>query len=101
MLILPMLRMDKHPQHRQDKHPLPLKEEDAYPADAEDGYGWEKLYTERACRHYYEDYKLKTYCVRFHNIYGPLGTYDGGREKSPAAICRKIAFAKTKDEVEV
>jgi GDP-D-mannose 3', 5'-epimerase len=73
---------------------IPLKEEDAYPADAEDGYGWEKLYTERACRHYYEDYGLKTYIVRFHNIYGPLGTYDGGGEKSPAAICRKIALAK-------
>jgi len=79
----------------------PLKEEDAYPADAEDGYGWEKLYTERACRHYLEDYGLKTYTVRFHNIYGPLGTYDGGREKSPAAICRKIALAKPVDEIEV
>ncbi|HAH20377.1 MAG: NAD-dependent dehydratase [Omnitrophica WOR_2 bacterium GWF2_43_52] len=91
-----------YPGYKQNSPDIaPLKEEDAYPADAEDGYGWEKLYTERACRHYYEDYKLKTYCVRFHNIYGPLGTYDGGREKSPAAICRKIAFAKTKDEVEV
>jgi len=79
----------------------PLKEEDAYPADAEDGYGWEKLYTERACRHYYEDYGLKTHVVRFHNIFGPLGTYDGGREKSPAAICRKIAFARREDEIEV
>lgn len=79
----------------------PLKEEDAYPADAEDGYGWEKLYTERACRHYMEDYGLKTYSVRFHNIYGPLGTYDGGREKSPAAICRKIAKAKNTDTIEV
>lgn len=79
----------------------PLKEEDAYPADAEDGYGWEKLYTERACRHYMQDYGLKTYTVRFHNIYGPLGTYDGGREKSPAAICRKVALAKDTDEIEV
>lgn len=79
----------------------PLKEEDAYPADAEDGYGWEKLYTERACRHYYEDYGLKTYSVRFHNIFGPLGTYDGGREKSPAAICRKVALAKNEDEIEI
>ena len=79
----------------------PLKEEDAYPADAEDGYGWEKLYTERACRHYYEDYGLKTYSVRFHNIFGPLGTYDGGREKSPAAICRKVAMAQQVDEIEV
>lgn len=79
----------------------PLKEEDAYPADAEDGYGWEKLYTERLCRHYREDYGLQTYIVRFHNIFGPLGTYDGGREKSPAAICRKIAMAKPVDEIEV
>lgn len=79
----------------------PLKEEDAYPADAEDGYGWEKLYAERACRHYYEDYGLKTYSVRFHNIFGPLGAYDGGREKSPAAICRKVALAKKEDEIEV
>jgi len=78
-----------------------LKEEDAYPADAEDGYGWEKLYTERACRHYHEDYGFKTYSVRFHNIFGPLGAYDGGREKSPAAICRKIALAKQEDEIEV
>ena len=79
----------------------PLKEEDAYPADPEDGYGWEKLFAERACRHYYEDYGLKTYVVRFHNIFGPLGTYDGGREKSPAAICRKIALAHREDEIEV
>lgn len=79
----------------------PLKEEDAYPADAEDGYGWEKLYTERLCRHYREDYGLQTYIVRFHNIFGPFGTYDGGREKSPAAICRKIAMAKPVDEIEV
>ena len=79
----------------------PLKESDAYPADAEDGYGWEKLFTERQCRHYWEDYKLETRVVRFHNIFGPLGTYDGGREKSPAAICRKIALAKKVDEIEV
>lgn len=79
----------------------PLKEEDAYPADAEDGYGWEKLFTERQCRHYYEDYGLKTYIVRFHNIFGPLGTYEGGREKSPAAICRKIVLAKEENEIEV
>lgn len=79
----------------------PLKEEDAYPADPEDGYGWEKLYTERQCRHYREDYGLETRIVRFHNIFGPLGTYDGGREKSPAAICRKIAMAKPVDEIEV
>ncbi|HXF90370.1 MAG TPA: NAD-dependent epimerase/dehydratase family protein [Candidatus Nitrosotenuis sp.] len=80
---------------------IPLKEEDAYPADAEDGYGWEKLFAERQCRHYREDYGLKTYIVRFHNIFGPLGTYDGGREKSPAAICRKIALAKEEDKIEV
>lgn len=79
----------------------PLREDQAYPADAEDGYGWEKLYTERACRHYMEDYGLTTYSVRFHNIFGPLGTYDGGREKSPAAICRKIALAKDGDSIEV
>ena len=79
----------------------PLREEDAYPADAEDGYGWEKLYMERVCRHYTEDFGLDTRVVRFHNIFGPLGTYDGGREKSPAAICRKIALAKDVDEIEV
>jgi GDP-D-mannose 3',5'-epimerase len=79
----------------------PLKESDAYPADAEDGYGWEKLYTERACRHYREDFGLDTRVVRFHNIFGPLGTYDGGREKSPAAMCRKIALANDGDEIEV
>lgn len=79
----------------------PLKEEDAYPADPEDGYGWEKLYFERVCRHYREDYGLETRVVRFHNTYGPLGTYDGGREKSPAAICRKIALANDGDEIEV
>jgi nucleoside-diphosphate-sugar epimerase len=79
----------------------PLKEEDAYPADAEDGYGWEKLFTERQCRHYYEDFGLETRVVRFHNIFGPLGTYDGGREKSPAAICRKIALAEDGGTIEV
>jgi GDP-D-mannose 3', 5'-epimerase len=79
----------------------PLKEEDAYPADPEDGYGWEKLYSERQCRHYWEDYGLETRTVRFHNIFGPLGTYDGGREKSPAAICRKVALARDGGEIEV
>jgi GDP-D-mannose 3', 5'-epimerase len=79
----------------------PLREEDAYPADAEDGYGWEKLYMERVCRHYREDFGLETRTVRFHNIYGPLGTYDGGREKSPAAICRKVALAEDGDAIEV
>lgn len=79
----------------------PLREEDAYPADAEDGYGWEKLYMERVCRHYREDFGLDTRIVRFHNVYGPLGTYDGGREKSPAAICRKVALANDGDAIEV
>lgn len=80
---------------------IPLKEGDAYPADPEDGYGWEKLYMERICRHYREDFGLETRTVRFHNIYGPLGTYDGGREKSPAAICRKIALAAGRGAIEV
>ena len=79
----------------------PLKEEDAYPADPEDGYGWEKLFIERQCRHYREDFGLETRIVRFHNIYGELGTYDGGREKSPAAICRKVALAEDGDTIEV
>jgi len=79
----------------------PLKEEDAYPADAEDGYGWEKLYMERTCRHYREDFGLETRIVRFHNIFGPLGTYEGGREKSPAAICRKVALAADGEAIEV
>ena len=78
-----------------------LKEEDAYPADPEDGYGWEKLFSERQCRHYTEEYGLETRVVRFHNIFGPLGTYEGGREKSPAAICRKVALANDGDEIEV
>jgi GDP-D-mannose 3', 5'-epimerase len=67
-----------------------LKESDAYPALAEDGYGWEKLFSERMCRHFKEDYGLITRVARFHNVYGPFGTYDGGREKAPAAICRKV-----------
>jgi GDP-D-mannose 3', 5'-epimerase len=79
----------------------PLKEEDAYPADPEDGYGWEKLFSERQCRHYYEDYGLETRVARFHNVYGPLGTYHGGREKSPAAICRKVALVEDGGEIEV
>ena len=79
----------------------PLKEEDAYPADPEDGYGWEKLYSERQCRHYFEDFGLETRVVRFHNIFGELGTYDGGREKSPAAMCRKIALVEDGGEIEV
>lgn len=91
-----------YPGYRQQSPDVtPLKEEDAYPADAEDGYGWEKLFSERQCRHYKEDYGLETRVVRFHNIFGPLGTYDGGREKSPAAICRKVALAGDGEEIEV
>jgi GDP-D-mannose 3', 5'-epimerase len=71
-----------------------LKEEDAYPASPEDGYGWEKLFSERMCRHFMEDFSLETRVIRYHNVYGPVGTYDGGREKVPAALCRKIALAK-------
>lgn len=71
----------------------PLKESDAYPADPEDGYGWEKLFSERMCRHFQEDYGIQTRVARYHNVYGPFGTYDGGREKVPAAACRKIIQA--------
>ena len=79
----------------------PLKESDAYPADPEEGYGWEKLYMEKMCQYYTEYYGLKTRVARFHNVYGPLGTYDGGKEKAPAAICRKVALAKDGDEIEI
>ncbi|GIG66035.1 NAD-dependent epimerase/dehydratase family protein [Phytomonospora endophytica] len=79
----------------------PLKEEDAYPADAEDGYGWEKLFSERMCRHFREDFGLETRIARYHNIYGPQGTWDGGREKAPAAACRKVAIAALTGEHEV
>ena len=72
----------------------PLREEDAYPAMPEDGYGWEKLFSERMCRHYSEDFGLETRIARFHNVYGILGTWDGGREKAPAAMCRKVIHAK-------
>ena len=72
----------------------PLKESDAYPAEPEDGYGWEKLFSERMCRHFTEDFGLVTRVARYHNVYGPHGTWTGGREKAPAAICRKIAEAK-------
>jgi len=75
-----------------------LKEEDAYPADPEDGYGWEKLFSERMCRHFMEDYGLEVRVARYHNIYGPYGTYDGGREKAPAALCRKVLTAKKNNE---
>lgn len=73
---------------------IPLKEEDAYPALPEDGYGWEKLFSERMCRHFEEDFGLQCRVARFHNVYGPFGTWDGGREKAPAAICRKVIEAK-------
>ena len=72
----------------------PLKEADSYPAMPEDGYGWEKLFSERMCRHFHEDFGLETRVARYHNVYGPHGTYDGGREKAPAAVCRKVAIAK-------
>ncbi|HFA59425.1 MAG TPA: NAD-dependent epimerase/dehydratase family protein, partial [Rhodospirillales bacterium] len=78
-----------------------LREEDAYPADAEDGYGWEKLFSERMCRHFMEDYGLVCRVARYHNVYGPFGTFDGGREKAPAAICRKIAQAKLSGRHEI
>src|SRR5580700_6460628 len=79
----------------------PLREEDAYPAEPEPGYGWEKLFAEEMCNYYRHDYGFQTYSVRFHNVYGPLGTYDGGKEKAPAAISRKIALAHDGGEIEV
>jgi nucleoside-diphosphate-sugar epimerase len=79
----------------------PLKEEHAYPADPEPGYGWEKLYAEQLCLYYLHDYCLDTRIVRFHNVYGPLGTYDGGKEKAPAATCRKVAMANDGGTIEV
>ena len=78
-----------------------LKESDAYPALSEDGYGWEKLFSERMCRHFTEDYGLTTRVARFHNVYGPYGTYDGGREKAPAAICRKIIDSEMNNKKEI
>lgn len=78
-----------------------LKEEDAYPADPEDGYGWEKLFSERMCRHFREDFGIQTRVARYHNVYGPNGTYDGGREKAPAAICRKVIAAKLSGNKEI
>jgi len=83
-----------YPDYRQgDTDVKPLREEDAYPAMPEDGYGWEKLFTERMCRHFLEDAGLQTRVARYHNVYGPHGTWTGGREKAPAALCRKIATA--------
>jgi GDP-D-mannose 3',5'-epimerase len=80
-----------------------LREEDAYPAMPEDGYGWEKLFSERMCRHFREDFELVTRVARYHNVYGPDGTFEGGREKAPAAICRKVAEAKLagRNEIEI
>jgi GDP-D-mannose 3',5'-epimerase len=79
----------------------PLREEDAYPAQPQDAYGWEKLLAERLCLHYGEEYGIETRIVRFHNIFGPLGTWEGGREKAPAALCRKVAQAKLTGNPEV
>lgn len=88
-------------QKQTDENVVPLKEEDAYPADPEPGYGWEKLFTEQLCEYYRKDFGLDVRVVRFHNVYGPLGTYDGGKEKSPAALCRKIALAEDGGELEI
>jgi GDP-D-mannose 3', 5'-epimerase len=84
-----------------DADVTPLKEEDAHPADPEEGYGWEKLFTEKLCRYYLHDFGFETRVVRFHNVYGPLGTYEGGKEKAPAAISRKVALAKPGGYIEV
>ena len=86
-----------------DPRAIPLREEDAYPAAPEDGYGWEKLFSERMCRHFEEDFGLACRVARYHNVYGPFGTYQGGREKAPAAICRKVIEAKLsgKREIEI
>ncbi|HYM07201.1 MAG TPA: NAD-dependent epimerase/dehydratase family protein [Terriglobales bacterium] len=84
-----------YPEYKQlDANVTPLKEEDAYPAQPQDAYGWEKLVSERLCMHYRLDHGIETRVVRFHNIFGPLGTWDGGREKAPAAMCRKVAVAR-------
>jgi GDP-D-mannose 3',5'-epimerase len=91
-----------YPQYRQlEADVTPLKESEAYPADPEEGYGWEKLYMEKLCQYYAEDFGLETRVVRFHNVYGPLGTYTGGKEKAPAAISRKIALAEDGGTIEV
>ncbi len=91
-----------YPDYRQeDADVVALKEEYAHPAAPEEGYGWEKLFTEKLCQYYYEDYGMETRVARFHNVYGPLGTYDGGKEKAPAAISRKIALAGDIDEIEI
>ena len=91
-----------YPMYRQQSPEVTgLKEEDAYPAEPEEGYGWEKLYTEKLCQYYRQECGLETRVARFHNVYGPLGTYEGGREKAPAAICRKVALAEDGGEIEV
>lgn len=91
-----------YPQGRQSEADVtPLREEDAYPADPEEGYGWEKLFAEKLCQYFTDDMDLETRVARFHNVYGPLGTYEGGREKAPAAICRKVALARDAEEIEV
>src|SRR5256886_13303494 len=84
-----------------DPNMTALREEDAYPAMPEDGYGWAKLFSERMCRHFREDFGLTTRVARYHNVYGPQGTYDGGREKAPAAICRKVVEAKLSGKHEI
>src|SRR4051794_17113855 len=86
---------------QQDPQVTALREEDAYPALPEDGYGWEKLFSERMCRNFREDFGIETRVARYHNVYGPHGTYDGGREKAPAAICRKVAQAKLSGSGEI
>ena len=88
---------------QRDPNVTALKESDAYPAMPEDGYGWEKLFSERMCRHFREDFGLQTRVARYHNVYGPFGTYEGGREKAPAAVCRKVIAAKMsgKHEIEI
>jgi nucleoside-diphosphate-sugar epimerase len=91
-----------YPAYRQeDAEVTALKEEHASPAEPEEGYGWEKLFTEKLCEYFYEDYGIETRTVRFHNVYGPLGTYDGGKEKAPAALSRKIANAGNIDSIEI
>ena len=91
-----------YPQYRQGSSNIePLKETDAFPADPEPGYGFEKLFAEKMCEYFLQDYGLETRVARYHNSFGPLGTYDGGREKAPAALCRKIALAKDGDGIEV
>ena len=89
--------------HQNSLNGEPLKESDAYPADPEDGYGWEKLFSERMCRHFYEDYGIEVRIARYHNVYGPFGTYKGGREKVPAAACRKVIEAANgkRNEIEI